>query len=211
MTLIQTLQIAAPPQRVWDLLVEEGGALRLLPGLTLGADGRGTLRVGLAGHSVTYRGYARQHVEEPNHRVTWTLSGREVRGTGRGHAEIRARVRDLDGGGTDLRLTVLTEGKGRLTEATESDREQAVASLIARFGRALKGELPGPEVPEPGSEPVAERQLRGPGGEAGPELEIVPPSPSHGRAAARSAVLAAAGLLAGAVAVLVWRARSSRH
>jgi len=200
MTLIQTLQLEAPPQQVWDLLVADGGATRLLPGLTVGPDGRGTLRVGLAGHSVTYRGYARQHVEEPNHRVTWTLSGREVRGTGRGHAEIRARVRALDGGGTDLRLTVLTEGKGRLAEVTEADREQAVAALIARFGRNLRSQLP--EAAEPAG-PWPEPSLA-------PELEIVPPSPPSRGPAARAAALATAGLLAGALAALVWRARRRR-
>ncbi len=213
MTLIQTLRVEAPPQQVWDLLVERGGALRLLPGLTVGEDGRGTLRVGLAGHSVTYRGYARQHVEEPNHRVTWTLSGREVRGTGRGHAEIRARVRILDGGGTDLRLTVLTEGRGRLAEVSEDDRQQAVASLVTRFGRALKSEFeaPGPQPESPDPRPAAERPRRPPHGEAAPELEIVPLSPSHRGPAARSAALGAAGLLVGALAVLVWRARWGRH
>ncbi len=204
MTLIQTLQLEAPPQLVWDLLVEHGGALQLVPGLTAGPDGRGTLRVALAGHAVTYRGYARQHVEEPNHRVTWTLSGREVRGTGRGHAEIRARVKELPGGGTDLRLTVLTEGKGRLAEVTEDDREQAVASLIARFGKNLKSELPAPEAAAP------ERPRRAPGHEAAPQLEIVPPSAASRGTVARAAALAAAGLLAGALAVLVWRARSRR-
>ncbi|HUY54168.1 MAG TPA: hypothetical protein VMV23_03300 [Candidatus Nanopelagicaceae bacterium] len=204
MTLIQTLQLEAPPQLVWDLLVEQSGALRLLSGLTAGPDGRGTLRVALAGHSVTYRGYARQHVEEPNHRVTWTLSGREVRGTGRGHAEIRARVKELAGGGTDLRLTVLIEGKGRLAEVTEDDRELAVASLIGRFGKNLKSELPAPEAP------AAEREWRGSGHEAAPQLEIVPPSLPNRGTAARAAALAAAGLLAGALAVLVWRARSRR-
>jgi carbon monoxide dehydrogenase subunit G len=212
MTLIETLELAARPEQVWGILVEHGGALPLVPGVAVGAAGRGTLRTNLAGHSVTYRGYARQHVEEEGHRVTWTLSGREVRGTGRGHAEIRARVKEMVGGGTDLRLTVLIDGRGRIAEVSEEQRDRAVAAALQRFRRALEQRLHdefGQSLP-----PSAARR-RAPtvpiSAEDVPQLEIIPPSdPSQGPIP-MSVAMALGGLLAGALAVLVWKAIRRRR
>jgi carbon monoxide dehydrogenase subunit G len=208
MTLIETLELAARPEHVWGLLVERGDALPLVPGLVVGAGSRGTLRVNLVGHSVTYRGYARQHIEEDGRRVTWTFSGREVRGTGRGHAEIRARVKELPSGGTDLRLTVLVDGRGRIAEVTEEQRDRAISATIQRFRRALEQRLEA----EPGQPLRAASPGRDePPSRATPELEIVPPSESSPGPVPRSLAMALGGLLLGALAVLGWRAFRRRR
>jgi carbon monoxide dehydrogenase subunit G len=165
MTYIEEIRLAAAPERVWSLLVLEGGAAELLPGLRRSESGRGTVRATLAGHAVTYRGYARQHIEDPGRRVTWTLSGREVRGEGRAHVEIRARVREAPEGGSDLRLTVLVDGRGRIDEAGAAAQEQAVSQGVARFRRALQARLREEPVP------VAAAPVAGPP----PQLEILPP------------------------------------
>ena len=165
MTYIEEIRLAAAPERVWSLLVLEGGAAELLPGLRRAEGGRGTVRATLAGHAVTYRGYARQHIEEPGRRVTWTLSGREVRGEGRAHVEVRARVREAPEGGSDLRLTVLVDGRGRIDEAGAAAQEQAVSQGVARFRRALETQLRQERIP------VAAASVAG----GPPQLEILPP------------------------------------
>ncbi len=195
MTYIEEIRLAAAPERVWSLLVLEGGAAELLPGLRRAEAGRGTVRATLAGHAVTYRGYGRQHIEEPGKRVTWTLSGREVRGEGRAHVEVRARVREAPDGGSDLRLTVLLDGRGRIDEAGAEAQEQAVAQGVARFRRALETRLRQEHLEEP--RPAAPAAPAGPP----PQLEILPPV--QGGASLRDRRLAGALALA-TLAASVW-------
>jgi carbon monoxide dehydrogenase subunit G len=208
LTLIDTVQLPGPPARAWDLLAVQGGALRLTPGLSAGEDGRGTLRIVIGGHALTYRGYARQHVEEEGRHLTWTLSGKEVRGTGRAHAEIRARFHEAPDGGTSLRLTVLVEGRGRLAEISEAELHRALSSTIARFRRAVAKDLgeaaPVKAVPEAASpRQEAASTPRTPT----TRVEVMPPVRSSVRAA--RPIKAALGVLALGVAALVfWRYRS---
>jgi carbon monoxide dehydrogenase subunit G len=215
LTLIETVKLPAPAAQAWDLLAKSGGALRLSPGLALGADGRGTLRIVIGGHSVTYRGYARQHVEEEGRHLTWTLSGKEVRGTGRAHAEVRARFRDDPEGGSDLRLTVLVEGRGRLGEVAAADLDRAVSSVITRFKRAVAKEL-GDSAPTATWPPAPTRaeakstSAPAPRRPAPVRVEVVPPTPAakspalHGIAAGAAA---AAALALGVAALVFWRSR----
>jgi carbon monoxide dehydrogenase subunit G len=208
LTLIETLQLPGPPRRAWDLLAASGGALRLTPGLSVGEDGRGTLRIVVGGHAVTYRGYARQHIEEEGRHLTWTLSGKEVRGTGRAHAEIRARFHDAPDGTTSLRLTVLVEGRGRLAEISEAELDRAVSSTIARFRRAVAKDLgesaPVKAAPKPAAahEAVASSPRT-----ATARIEVMPPVRSSVRSA--RPIQAAVGVLVVGVAALVfWRYRT---
>lgn len=188
----------------------EGGAARLTPGMTLGSQSRGTFRVVLQGRSLTYRGYARQHVEEEGRHLTWTLSGKEVRGTGRAHAEVRARFRSAPDGGTLLRLTVLVEGRGRIAEASEAEIDQAIHSVLGRFRRAASRKL---EAPMADEKTTAAQQPEATAASRAPEttrprvpqparVEIIPPEPeSRGR---KPGAIAAAALLAG-IGILVYR------
>ncbi len=214
MTLIETVKLPGTADRAWALLAANGGALRLAPGLAVGEEGRGTLRIVLGGHSVTYRGYARQHVEEEGRHLTWTLSGKEVRGTGRAHAEVRARFRDEPEGGCDLRLTVLVEGRGRLGEVSEAEVDRAVRSVIARFRRALTQELQaaapsrGRERPLAPTRPTQERSegipsepvRRVPGA-----VEVAPPSTAVRRWLPPGGAIAAGALILGLAALLFRR------
>ncbi|MGC2296469.1 MAG: hypothetical protein WA695_07250 [Candidatus Dormiibacterota bacterium] len=208
MTLIETLELPGPPARAWDLLAARGGALRLTPGLSVGGDGRGTLRMVVGGHAVTYRGYARQHIEEEGRHLTWTLSGKEVRGTGRAHAEIRARFHDGPGGGTSLRLTILVDGRGRLAEISASELDRAVSSTIARFRRAVAKDL-GDVAPRKSAPKAAPARAAGPSTPSTPttRVEVMPPIRTKVRSA--RPVQAAVGVLVLGVAALVfWRYRS---
>lgn len=208
MTLIETVQLPGPPARAWDLLAARGGALRLTPGLSVGEDSRGTLRIVIGGRAVTYRGYARQHIEEKGRHLTWTLSGKEVRGTGRAHAEIRARFHDAPDGGTSLRLTVLVEGRGRLAQISEAELDRALSSTIARFRRAVAKDLgeasrvkKAPKALSPHEE--AATTPRTPTS----RIEVMPPVRSRVRSA--RPIQAAVGVLVMGVAALVfWRYRS---
>ncbi|MGH7643544.1 MAG: hypothetical protein ACRENX_11165 [Candidatus Dormibacteria bacterium] len=216
MTLIENFQLPGTAAQAWELLAKKGGALRLAPGLVLGEDGRGTLRVVIAGHAVTYRGYARQHIEEPGRHLTWTLSGKEVRGTGRAHAEIRARFRDEPGGGSDLRLTVLVEGRGRLGEISEGDLEKAVGSVLLRFKRAVAKELgeaappvrPAPSRAATGSSAEGSHQESSPiPPRAAGRVEVVPPRPRGRRLPVPGAAIAVGALAVGVAALALWRSR----
>lgn len=208
MTVIREFEIPVGPERVWRELVDQGKAITLMPGVRASGGGRGTARVTIGGHAVTYRGYARQHVEEPGRRVTWTLSGREVRGEGRAHVEVRARIKPGTEEGSSLRLTVLVDGRGRVDEAGEEARERTILGLISRFERSLQ-DLVRPEPRPLGAEPA-------PSGERSasiesPQLEIVPPQPWSRPAVPVVAVAAgtAGALLLGAILFLLFRYR--RH
>jgi carbon monoxide dehydrogenase subunit G len=217
LTLIETVKLPGTAAQAWELLGNGNEALRLTPGLTVGDDGRGTLRIVIAGHSVTYRGYARQHIEEDGRHLTWTLSGKEVRGTGRAHAEIRARFRDDPEGGSDLRLTVLVEGRGRLGEISEADLDKAVASVITRFKRAVAKEL-GDASPAARPTPAPVRGAANPKRAESPPMraapvrvEVVPPTPAAAAPRLKLAAGATAALALGAgIAGLVWWRRSRR-
>jgi carbon monoxide dehydrogenase subunit G len=208
LTLIETVQLPGPPARAWELLAASGGALRFSPGLSVGEDGRGTLRIVIGGHSVTYRGYARQHIEEEGSHLTWTLSGKEVRGTGRAHAEVRARFHEAPDGGTSLRLTVLVDGRGRLAETSAAELDRALSSAIARFRRAVARELgaaarvaPAPKVVSSGAEAISAPRR------PSTRVEVMPPI----RAKVRTTrpVQAAVGVLViGLAALVLWRYRS---
>jgi len=208
LTLIETVQLPGPPARAWDLLAARGGALRLTPGLSVGEDGRGTLRIVIGGHAVTYRGYARQHIEEEGRHLTWTLSGKEVRGTGRAHAEIRARFHDGPDGDTSLRLTLLVDGRGRLAEISEAELDRALTSTIARFRRAVAKDLgeaaPVKAVPKA----VSPREEAASTPKApSTRVEVMPPIRSSVRSA--RPIQAAVGVLVVGVAALVfWRYRN---
>lgn len=209
MTVIREFEVPTAPERVWELLVEQGKAVDLLPGVRQLGGGRGTFKVTVGSHAVTYRGYAREHVEEPGRRVTWTLSGREVRGEGRAHVEVRARVKPGAEGHASLRLTVLVDGRGRVDEAGEEARERAVLGLISRFERGL-GELVGS-----GPQLTGEARAVGAGSSPPfetPQLEIVPPQPRSGLNLPVVPIAggAAGALLVGAVLYLLFRYRR-RH
>jgi len=217
LTLIESGKLPGSADRAWELLAKRQGALRLTPGLAAGPEGRGTFRVVLGGHSLTYRGYARQHVEEEGRHLTWTLSGKEVRGTGRAHAEVRVRLRDDPDGGTDLRLTVLVDGRGRLDEVSQDELDRAVSSLIARFRRAVAAELltgaPSRAKPLPSAAPkgagAAERREPepAPGPPIAGRIEVVPPSPTSRRWSLSAGAAAAAALAVGVGALVFWRSR----
>jgi len=218
LTLIETVKLPGTAAQAWELLATRHGALRLAPGLTVGEDGRGTLRVVISGHSVTYRGYARQHVEEEGRHLTWTLSGKEVRGTGRAHAEVRARFRDDPGGGSDLRLTVLVEGRGRLGEISEADLDRAVGSVIARFRRAVAKDLgpaarafrAAPSGARPAAGTAPERALHGaaaPPHRPATRIEVMPPSPPARRWVVPGGAAAVGALAVGVAALIFWRSR----
>jgi carbon monoxide dehydrogenase subunit G len=178
--------------------------------MSVGEDGRGNLRIVIGGHAVTYRGYARQHIEEEGRHLTWTLSGKEVRGTGRAHAEIRARFHDAPDGGTSLRLTVLVDGRGRLAEISAAELDRAISSTVARFRRAVAKDL-GDVAPAKSAPKTAPPPPRAAGASSPStpttRVEVMPPIRTKVRSA--RPVQAAVGVLVVGVAALVfWRYRS---
>jgi carbon monoxide dehydrogenase subunit G len=219
LTVIETFTLPGPASAAWELLVDHRAVLGLTPGLTVGPGGRGTLRIVLASHSLTYRGYARQHIEEEGRHLTWTLSGKEVRGTGRAHAEVRARFRDNPEGSTDLRLTVLVEGRGRLADASPAELDRVVKSILAKFRRALTLELEGTtarEHPTAVPEPAAATAQPEPSFPVSPtppdrsssRVEIVLPARRWRRQLPAAVVLAA--VTTGVAVLLLRRSRQRR-
>ncbi len=216
MTWIETIELPLPRERAWQRLVVDQEILQLAPGLSLSPGGRGTLRVVLGGHSVSYRGYARQHVEEAGRHVTWTLSGKEMRGEGRAHAEIRARFKEGENGTTALRLTVLVDGRGKIADKSEVERDEAVHAVIAKFRRTAARDLEEAAAPPPPpawDQPAPELPVQpgeALGGSVRPQLEVVPSQ--RERFSPGWAVPAAAGAVAAAGAALVlWRALTRRR
>ncbi len=129
MELNNDFEVAAPIDRVWDVLTDVERIAPCLPGAQLqeveGDEFRGVVKVKVGPITAQYKGAA-SFVERDDvgHRVVLRAEGRDTRGAGNAAADITAQLEAVDGG---TRVTVTTA----LT----------VTGKVAQFGRGVMADV----------------------------------------------------------------------
>ncbi len=129
MELNNDFEVAAPIDRVWDVLTDVEQIAPCLPGAQLqeveGDEFRGVVKVKVGPITAQYKGAA-SFVErdDAGHRAVLRAEGRDTRGAGNAAADITALLEAVDGG---TRVTVTTD----LT----------VTGKVAQFGRGVMADV----------------------------------------------------------------------
>ena len=129
MELNNDFEVAAPIDRVWDVLTDVERIAPCLPGAQLqeieGDEFRGVVKVKVGPITAQYKGAA-SFVERDDvgHRAVLRAEGRDTRGAGNAAADITAQLEAVDGG---TRVTVTTD----LT----------VTGKVAQFGRGVMADV----------------------------------------------------------------------
>ena len=164
MKLENAFEVPAPPERVWDFLLDLERVTPCMPGaeLTELPDERtwkGKVNVKLGAVSLSYAAtVVIDEKDEQSRSVVLKASGRETRGKGMASATIKSSVQPAGDGGTqvilatDLTITGAVAQYGRGMIADVSKR------LTGEFADCLRAQITGPpaggEAPAPTAKPI---------------------------------------------------------
>jgi carbon monoxide dehydrogenase subunit G len=130
-----THHLAAPPQRVFDQLVDPALLQSIIPGCETmertGADQyRATLKLGLAGIKGQYTGTVRLRDQQPPHKFTLDLEGTGKPGFVKGTTQVELAP---EGSGTRLQFSADVQVGGLIAAVGSRVTEAAARKLIAEF------------------------------------------------------------------------------
>ena len=181
MELNNDFEVAAPIDRVWDVLTDVERIAPCLPGAQLqeieGDEFRGVVKVKVGPITAQYKGAA-SFVERDDvgHRAVLRAEGRDTRGAGNAAADITAQLEAVDGGTrvtvtTDLTVTgkVAQFGRGVMADVSRQLMGQFadnLSDLISTADSEPVSDADPPPVDEPPSEVEAVRVVDGPEAEA---------------------------------------------
>ena len=146
MRLENSFEVAAPPEKAWDLLMDVPRIVPCMPGATLDevvddSNWKATMVVKLGPIGLTFAtDVARTAVDEANRKVTLGANARETRNRGRASATIESSLAPINGGTkidlvTDLSLsgTVAQYGRGMI--------EDISSQMVTSFAQCLEAQL----------------------------------------------------------------------
>lgn len=151
MELENSFEVGAPPERVWDFMLDLERVTPCMPGAELEDlpdehTWKGKVKVKLGAVSLSYAATAViDEQDEQARRVVIQANGRETRGKGMARATINSHLEPLDGGGTrvlmhtDLTISGAVAQYGRGMIADVSGR------LTGEFADCLQARLAAPE------------------------------------------------------------------
>jgi hypothetical protein len=141
-----SFEVAAPPEKAWDLLMDVPRIVPCMPGATLDevvddSNWKATMQVKLGPIGLTFAtNVKREEVDEAARRATLAADAREVRNRGRAKATIQSTIVPLERGSrvelvTELALagSVAQYGRGLLQDVS--------SRLVASFAQCLQSQL----------------------------------------------------------------------
>ncbi len=160
-------RVAAPIEQAWALLTDIPAIAPCLPGAELtGQDGdtfEGKMKIKVGPVTAEYKGTATiTELDEANHRVLLSASGRDSRGSGNASADITA-VMTPDGDGTNISIDTELKIAGKVAQFGRGVMADVSKKLIGQFADCIGGKLDPPA--EDDAEP-AESAPEEPGAEA---------------------------------------------
>ena len=137
----ETFELTAPPERVWEFLLDPREVVRCMPGAALDevVDERtflGTIRVKVGPVVTSYKGRVQfTDVDAPGFRIEMVAEGREAAGSGNARATMTSRLAPLPGGGTSVVAEARAEITGRVMQFGQSMIEGVSHQLFLEFVR----------------------------------------------------------------------------
>ena len=152
-------RVSAPIEEAWALLTDIPAIAPCLPGAELtGQDGdtfEGKIKIKVGPVSAEYKGTATvTELDEINHRVLLSASGRDSRGSGNASAEIVA-VMTPDGDGTKVSIDTDLKIAGKVAQFGRGVMADVSKKLIGQFAACIRSKLDPPVAAEPMVESVA--------------------------------------------------------
>ncbi len=234
MKLEQSFEVAAPPERVWQALIDVERVAPCLPGAAVTGreeDGSydGTFSVKIGPTTASYAGKLKlEQVDEAARTATMQANGTDRRGQGGARATITSRLHAADGSGTHVEVVTDYQITGRLARFGRGGMIEDIAErLLVEFAQRLQESLAGDDgeraaaadTPTAGEAPPPAGATSGPGEGAPPPTQATsPPEPLQGGSLiasvlwdrARSNPPALVAVLAGVLLVLALRRRRRR-
>lgn len=152
LTIQERFELPAPPDRVFQTLVDPERVVTCLPGASLeGRDeeaegrvyrGRITVKVGAV--SIGYRGTAEfEEVDEAQRRVRVRATGREKSGSGSARMTMESRVEEGEDGGSVVTVDAEVEVAGKIVRFGRGMIERISAEIFKDFTACLEGRVTG--------------------------------------------------------------------
>ena len=159
MKLENSFEVAAAPERAWELLMDVPRIVPCMPGATLkdvvdDSHWKAEMAVRLGPIGLTFdTDVAREEVDEVARRVLLGAKAREVRNRGRAQATIESRLSPLDAGGTRIDLTTDLNLSGPAAQYGRGMIQDISSQLVTSFAQCLEAQLAA--APEEAREAVA--------------------------------------------------------
>lgn len=158
--------VPAPPDRVWDFMLDVEKVAPCMPGAEITGTvdevtWKGKVSIKLGPVSLAFAGtVARQETDEEAHRVVLKAQGTETRGKGAASAAVTSRLEPADEG---TRVMVLTDlvisgpvaqyGRGLIADVAERFTADFAQCLAARL--SAEGDADGDGAPQSAAKPVS--------------------------------------------------------
>lgn len=164
MELENSFEVPAPPEQVWEFMLDLERVTPCMPGAELEelVDERtwkGSVTVKLGAVKLSYAStVVIEERDDAARRVVLKASGREKRGKGMANATINSRVEPADGAtrvtmATDLTISgaVAQYGRGMIADVSRRLTDEFASCLKAQLAARPAGEAPAAEPPAPGA------------------------------------------------------------